>query len=120
MAVALTVWQIAFASPALAQHDVTAEQALETYREKFRGPASLGCSNDPDSDAIIVCGRRPAVDPNRLPLPVEPEPGRRIRGEPGVMGPDCMRLCHQPVQVDLIGAIPKVIEGIKKILDPDR
>ncbi len=107
-------------APVAAPGNVTAEQALAKYRATFRPPPEVICPKDPDPEAITVCGRRRAVDPNRLPLPVKREPGERIRGEAAVMGPDCIRLCHHPVQVDLIKAVPAVVEGIKKILDPDR
>lgn len=129
MAMALTMLG-AFASPsaspaaahqdASARDKVTIEQAFENYRAAFKAPAQAGCAAVEDEEAIIVCGRRLEVDPNRLPLPIEREAGERVAGEPAIMGPDCIRLCHQPVQVDLIKAVPAVIEGVRKILDPDR
>src|SRR3546814_15369874 len=57
---------------------LTAEQALENYRDTFVPVSELDCPESENPDEIVVCGRRPgAPDPNRLPLPVEPLPGAR-------------------------------------------
>lgn len=67
----------AMATTAPAQ-TLTAEQALENYRETFAPVSELDCPKGEDPDEIVVCGRSPgAPDPNRLPLPVEPLPGAR-------------------------------------------
>jgi hypothetical protein len=31
----------------------------------------------------------------------------------------CLRLCHQPVQIDVIGAARALRRGIGRLLDPD-
>ena len=66
--------------PASAAEPLTSEQAIEYYRAKTIDPSQCPDSGDPDD--IIVCGRRSGRDPNRLPLPVGPMPGDRVRGEP--------------------------------------
>ena len=114
-----------FPGPAFAQ-EAGAERAMTRYRQVFKPTAEIDCPRPDDPETITVCGRRPETDPNRLPLPVGPDAGSPTRLLPGeapratmnVGG--CMRLCPQPVQVDLIKAVPAVVEGIKKILDPDR
>src|SRR5687768_4630573 len=118
MAKAVLLGLTLIAAPGYAQRHVSAERALQTYRDRFKPPAGGGCAKEADGDAIVVCGRRPGVDPNRLPLPAEREAGERIQGEPAVPGHGCLRSCYQPVQADLIKTVPKVVDGIKKILDP--
>src|SRR3546814_17686606 len=57
---------------------LTAEQALENYRDTFVPVSELDCPESENPDEIVVCGRRPgAPDPNRRPLPVEPLRGAR-------------------------------------------
>jgi hypothetical protein len=118
MPAALAFLFAAAGSPASAQRPVTAEQAMKDYREKFTPTAILDCPRD--RDQIVVCGKRPEVDPNRPPLPVERQAGSFIPGEPRGMGPDCHSRCPQPLRIDIMKAAPAVVEGIKKILDPDR
>ena len=57
----------------------TAEEALA--RQQAGLQRSLGLDCDRGGGDIVVCGRQ-GPDPNRLPLPVEPEPGARTAGEP--------------------------------------
>jgi hypothetical protein len=57
----------------------SADEALARQQSSLR--SSLGLDCDRDSGEIVVCGRT-GPDPNRLPLPVQPEPGARIAGEP--------------------------------------
>lgn len=65
-------------APAAAAPPASAEEALARQQASLRSSLGLGC--DRDSGEIVVCGR-PGPDPNRLPLPVEPEPGARTAGE---------------------------------------
>ena len=67
------------AAPAPAQPPLTAEEALARQQSSLRSGLGLGC--DRTTAEIVVCAR-PGPDPNRLPLPVQPEPGARIAGEP--------------------------------------
>lgn len=73
IAAALTSAPLSAAPPA------SAEEALALQKSLLRSNLGLDC--DRDSGEIVVCGRQ-GPDPNRLPLPVEPEPGARNAGEP--------------------------------------
>jgi hypothetical protein len=57
----------------------TAEEALA--RQQAGLQRSLGLDCDRGGGDIVVCGRQ-GPDPNRLPLPVPPQPGARNSGEP--------------------------------------
>lgn len=66
------------ASPAGAQ-TLTAEEAEDNYHRTFSiVEASPGCGDD--EGAIVVCARRDDQR-HRLPLPAEPTPGGRLRGD---------------------------------------
>jgi hypothetical protein len=67
------------AAPAAAAPPLTAEEALARQQSSLRSGLGLAC--DRGAGEIVVCGRQ-GPDPNRLPLPVEPEPGARNAGEP--------------------------------------
>jgi hypothetical protein len=58
---------------------VSADEALARQQSALRSGLGLGC--DRAAGEIVVCGRQ-GPDPNRLPLPVPPEPGARQGGEP--------------------------------------
>jgi hypothetical protein len=66
-------------APSLAAPPPSADDALARQQASLR--SSLGLDCDRSAGEIVVCGRRGA-DPNRLPLPVPPEPGARTSGEP--------------------------------------
>jgi hypothetical protein len=66
-------------APATAAQPLSAEDALARQQSALRSGLGLDC--DRDSAEIVVCGRQ-GPDPNRLPLPVQPEPGARAEGEP--------------------------------------
>ena len=106
------------AAPASAQDQVTAEQALTRYREIIVPTAELDCPRG--GDEIIVCGKRKGEkSPYRLPLPVSREAGARIPGEALGDGGGCMRLCPQPVGINL-EMIFKAAKAIKDKLEDDR
>jgi hypothetical protein len=65
--------------PAAAAPPLTAEEALARQQSSLRSGLGLDC--DRSGAEIVVCGRQ-GPDPNRLPLPVPPEPGARVSGEP--------------------------------------
>jgi len=65
--------------PASAAPPLGADDALARQQSSLR--SSLGLDCDRTSGEIVVCGRT-GPDPNRLPLPVQPEPGARRGGEP--------------------------------------
>jgi hypothetical protein len=99
---------------------VTAEQALENYREKFESVDEIGCPRKRSPDEIVVCGQRDGPDPNRLPLPVAREPGKPVPGEPiGGAAFTCLKSCYQPVNVNLISAAKTGGRIIDRILHPD-
>ena len=62
-----------------------AEQALARQQASLRASLGLDCDRGRTDQDIVVCGRI-GPDPNRLPLPVPPEPGARHAGEPPVPG----------------------------------
>lgn len=64
------------AASAPAAPPATAEEALARQQALLRSGLALDCGRQ--QDEIVVCGRQ-GPDPNRLPLPVEPEPGARTR-----------------------------------------
>jgi hypothetical protein len=66
-------------APAHAAPPASADEAVARQQASLR--SSLGLDCDRPSGEIVVCGRR-GPDPNRLPLPVPPEPGARNAGEP--------------------------------------
>ncbi|MGZ8286798.1 MAG: hypothetical protein ACXW27_12590 [Allosphingosinicella sp.] len=66
-------------APAAAAPPAGAEEALARQQSSLR--AGLGLDCDRNAAEIVVCGRQ-GPDPNRLPLPVPPEPGARRSGEP--------------------------------------
>lgn len=74
MAAAALVSASAPAAPPL-----TAEEALARQQSSLRSGLGLDCERG--AGEIVVCGRQ-GPDPNRLPLPVPPEPGARRSGEP--------------------------------------
>jgi hypothetical protein len=55
-------------------------------------------------------------------VPYVPEPGRRIPGEAVVDSGGCIRLCHQPVTIEIFnskggGAVGSVVRGIRRALE---
>jgi hypothetical protein len=96
---------LAAAGPALAGPRLTAEQAIEAQQDGVRkATGTAPCPREASAGDIIVCGRR-GPDPNRLPLPVEPEPGEREHLLPGELpraqtGYDtCLFGCQHPVTI---------------------
>lgn len=57
---------------------VSAEKALENYRNAFPPAAPPACGSGDEPDEIVVCGKRDG-DRYRLPLPSAPMPGQRTR-----------------------------------------
>ena len=72
---------LVFSVTAASAQPVTAEQAVENYRGAFKSLEELDCPKSTDPEEVVVCGRRDRADTARLPLPVAPEPGRRVQGE---------------------------------------
>jgi len=117
----------AFAPAEVAAEPVAAEQAMANYRSVFGTARLLECPPATTADQIVVCGRRREQgDPNRLPLPVEPDPGGRTRliaGEPPRAVPG-LRLGRQSCSTDgpnqqCSGGLPvfQVIFVVKKAVE---
>lgn len=105
---------------AAAEPAVTAEQALQTYRRTFQPTRELDCPTSGPGD-IVICGRpADAIDPNRLPLPIEREPGEIVRhvGEPATGDHGPCRMCTQPVGIDL-NMVLKLVAGVGRLLEDD-
>jgi hypothetical protein len=86
---------------------------IDTQRDQVRTIVRPGCNRD--EEEITVCGRPDDRGPmGPLPaIPYPPEPGRRIRGEsPTNFG--CMRLCHQPLTIDIFRAIRNIRRAIEE------
>lgn len=104
--------------PASAQTPPAAEAAIEAQRAEVRAIVARPCPAGGDEEEIVVCGRRddePGVSEYRLPLPVAREPGARIRGEAPPMR-ECLRLCHQPLTIDVIGATRSIMRAVDRLL----
>ena len=98
-------------------------------RRALADPADAACRRGALADAIVVCGRAVAGAGYRVPW--EPEPGARVRliaGEaPSAMtamgAGGCLRLCEQPLMIDLIGGDRSIVNaigrGIGRLLHPD-
>ena len=92
----------------------TAEEAIANYRQTFESVRELECPTPDDPEEIVVCGRPSgAPDPNRAPLPIAREPGARIPGENSGDGGGCIRLCHQPLMIDVV----KAAKFTRKLVD---
>jgi hypothetical protein len=106
---------------------------VEAQQAQVREIIRPGCRrNDPDE--ITVCGRRDDRGPQGpLPaLPYGPEPGgipagAQAGGEQraAMAGDRCIRLCHQPVQINILaiggrgvsGAVSAIGEAIGRLGD---
>lgn len=111
------------AAPAAGSPPVTAEQAMAIYRQRLNAVPTGRCTVPERPDELVVCARRPDAD--RLPLPVEPEPGAPPVGETGAgraqaaaaAGEACLRLCPQPVGIDVIGTAIKVTNALQRLIE---
>lgn len=119
----ITVAAFLLASPAANVTDtVTAEEAMAHYREAFRLVPAANCPVSRDPEDIVVCGRRDARS-ERLPLPVEPEPGERVRLLPGEM-PSAVAAMNAgaPAQgggINIIGTAITIVNGIDRLIHGD-
>lgn len=98
---------------------------VEAQQARVRNMIRPRCVSD-DPEEITVCGRRDDRGP-RGPLPAipyAPEPGT-IRADAQAGGEQraalanegCIQRCHQPVQIDIIGAIGRIGEAITNLSD---
>ena len=98
---------------------VTAEQAMATYRQTFDAVPTTRCAAAEGTEEVVVCGRRAEAD--RLPLPVEPEPGAPVRLVPGesprASVPGCVFACHTGFTVTInLDQARKAVSAVKRIL----
>lgn len=122
---------LALAWPAAALADppiATAEEALAAYDAEFDAVMTSArslrrCPRQSDSEDIVVCGR---ADDQSMRVPYEPVPGQvhHIAGDPPTGGEamaagGCLRLCPQPVMIDVIGTVRALSRGLDRILHPD-
>jgi hypothetical protein len=90
-----------------------------------RAAGEAACRRSGLADQIIVCGRPARGEGYRIPW--VPEPGARVRlvaGEaPSAMSAmgagGCIRLCYQPVMVDIGAAFRTLGRGLDRLLHPD-
>src|SRR4051794_388088 len=88
---------------------ITAEEAMQHYRETFGTAASGRCAERgaATDEEIVVCGRTRAPG-YRLPLPIERDPGEAVRhvNEPdsavAAMSPPCPSTCGAPAKINVI------------------
>jgi hypothetical protein len=112
------------AGGAAAAQPITAERAMEVYRDRLKPVADLDCPTADDPDEIVVCGRPPGeVDPYRLPLPIQRDPGEVVRhaGEPPSavgMASGCIFSCPPAFGIDL-GTAKKIVEGVRRVATGD-
>jgi hypothetical protein len=110
-----------FAAPAPGETGgemLTAEQAMANYHRRFSLAGGAACAAADAKDELVVCGRRPFHD--RASFPEEPGASIRHAGEAmtarDAMSADrCIRLCEQPVTVNIfevVAAAPKIIRHI--------
>jgi hypothetical protein len=117
-------------APALAQSPAIIAASPDplgdlAIRRALADPADAACRRGASADAIIVCGRVVAGGGYRVPW--EPEPGARVRLIAGevpsamaAMGADrCIRLCLQPLMIDVGSAVRGIARGVDRILHPD-
>lgn len=115
---------------------VDPQALVQAQQQRVRGMIRPSCRVSDDPEDIVVCGRRDDRGPRgALPaLPYAPEPGSipdgaRAGGEQrAALGNDrCIRLCHQPVQVNIIGigaggvsgAVGRIGETIERLGDDE-
>ena len=126
---------LAWAGPVQAQA-VNAQALVEAQQQRVRSVVRPGCRTSDDPEDIVVCGRRGDRGPQGpLPaLPYAPDPGTirpadRAGGEQrdAMTNDRCHRLCHQPVQVNIVsvgaggtsGALSDIGEAIQRLGDDE-
>lgn len=117
-------------SPVLASAgEPTPEEIVGAYNRQVHeimgsAAGARRCAPDDGGDAIVVCGR---IYNERYRVPYDPPPGRRrrlIAGEPpsardAMNAGGCLRLCEQPVTIDIVGAVQALGRGLDRLLHPD-
>ncbi|HEV2816369.1 MAG TPA: hypothetical protein VGW40_03995 [Allosphingosinicella sp.] len=127
--IALTLIAAAWSAAASADPPVvTAEEALAAWDAEFdavmaRARGLRRCPRQSDEEDIVVCGR---ADDQNVRVPYAPVPGavHHIAGDlptgrEAMAAGGCLRLCPQPVMVDVIAAARALARGVDRILHPD-
>lgn len=122
---------VAFGQPAAAPAaapDPTAEEALAAWDAEFDAVMADArsrrrCPRGSNGEDIVVCGR---ADDQTMRVPYEPVPGEvhHVAGDLPTGGEamaagGCLRLCSQPVMVDIEQAIRFLARGADRLLHPD-
>lgn len=117
-----------WAAAPLSAQTITAEEAEDNYRRTFSiTEADTNCEDD--EGAIVVCARRDN-DRHRLPLPVEPTPGVRLKGdvpnasaERGGAGTERCTTVGANQQcsggLPVIPIVAKTVEAVVKLIEGD-
>lgn len=121
---------LASMSASLAAQQVAPEEAIARQQAEIAEVVGGTCptgTNPDDPDNVVVCGRRPAEGgPGDYRVPWAPEPGRIARlpgeapsGRDALAADQCLRLCAQPVMIDVGKALSAIERGIDRLLHPD-
>ena len=101
-------------------------EAMERYPDDVLKPLAITrCPDNADPVQIVVCGARHTAEPPRLSTDGEvrlsgnPLPGEAPTGMAAMGAGACIRLCHQPLRIDIIGAVRTVGEVIERLMDDD-
>ena len=116
-------WGVAAEAQAAAG-SVTAEEAMKRYHETFGiADRERNCPRTGADEEIVVCGG--ASQHERLPLPIEREPGEIVRhvNEPmsstAALGAGCTRTCAWPATNNVLVILFQAPKVIRHILLPD-
>ena len=103
---------------------VTADEAMKHYHETFGvADRERNCPRTGADEEIVVCGG--ASQHERLPLPIEREPGEIVRhvNEPmsttAALGAGCTRTCAGPATNNVLVILFQAPKVIRHILHPD-
>jgi hypothetical protein len=109
-----------------AAQQLNPEAAIAAQRAEVRTAMRIDCPPGGGDEDIVVCGRGRGAGGEAYRVPFVAEPGRiaRLPGEAPTGGDAlaadrCLRLCPQPVMIDVVGAIRAVEHGLDRILHPD-
>jgi len=112
---------------AIAAQPMSPEEAIERQGAAVAEVVNQVCppgADLRDSNNVVVCGRRERFPQYRVPSAdpaLSNEPADRAGGEQmaALAGDICLRLCSQPLMIDVIGAARTIRRGIDRLLHPD-
>ena len=113
---------IAAYAPVAAPDPVTAEQVIARYREEFN-LVDPRCETTPGEEDIVVCGRRPGNQSQRVVLPENSDGSAPVRGDAptgmsAMNNEPCISRCPQPLRIDIL-AIPGFVKDVVERLKDD-